>query len=118
MAQESGQRTAAFVLSLLAGIWMVAVGVMMLGWRPGGFGMMGWMWGHGVMGVWWPWLGIIAGATVLTGAIMLNAKPDQAQTWGLVIVVASAVGLFVGMGGLLAGALGVVGGALAMSESF
>jgi hypothetical protein len=47
---------------------------------------------------------------------MLYAKPEQRQTWGIVIIIASALNFFVGMGGLVAGALGVIGGALTLSK--
>ncbi|MFN4219069.1 MAG: hypothetical protein ACK4HB_07305 [Candidatus Bipolaricaulia bacterium] len=111
---------AAFVLSLLAGLWMLAAGGMMSGYDWEDMG--GWMWGHGMMRgfaptLWWPWFGIIAGIVVLVGAAMLYAKPEQRQTWGIVILIASALNFFVGMGGLLAGVLGVIGGALALSKS-
>lgn len=122
--------TVPFILTLLAGLWSIATGGMMYQMGPGfpgGPGTM--MWGHGVM---WgmgsmmrgfapgggagfvPWLGLAAGAVLLIGSIILYTRPDQCRTWGLVIVVVSAVNLFLGMGGLLAGTLGVVGGALAM----
>jgi hypothetical protein len=91
------------------------------GWGAGG---MSWMWGHGMMGrfgsfaspsPWWPWLGLIAGIVVLVGATMLYARPKQAQGWGIVILVASALNLFLGMGGILASLLGIIGGALALA---
>lgn len=114
----------AFVLSLLAGLWIVVVGSMMSGshWGPGMMG--GWMWGHGMMrglggfassSPWWPWLGLIAGIVVLVGAVMLYARPAQSRGWGLAILAASALNLFLGMGGLLASLLGIVGGALALA---
>ena len=79
--------------------------------------MGGWMWGRGTrsFGVWWPWFSIIAGIVVLVGAVMLYVKPEQRRSWGVVILVASALNFFVGMGGLLAGTLGVIGGVLAFS---
>jgi uncharacterized membrane-anchored protein len=83
--------------------------------------MGGWMWGHGMMGgfvstsPWWPWFGIIAGVVVLIGAAMLYIRPKQAQGWGIVILIVSALNLFFGMGGLLAGLLGIIGGALALA---
>ncbi|MFN3346892.1 MAG: hypothetical protein ACK42E_03670 [Candidatus Bipolaricaulaceae bacterium] len=111
---------AAFVLSLLAGLWMLASGAMMF--EAEEWGMMGWMWGHGMMRgfaprLWWPWFGIAAGIVVLVGAAMLYTKPEQRQTWGIVVLIVSALNLFFGMGGLLAGALGVIGGALALSKN-
>jgi len=119
--------TAAFVLSLLAGLWMLAMGVWMMSWSPAGGngtwgwggmgGMMGsnWMWGHGLLGVWWPWFGLVAGLVVLVGVAMMYAKPETASAWGVAIVVVSALNLFLGMGGFLASVLGILGGALAIS---
>ena len=131
--QTPERATAAFVLSLLAGLWMLSAGGMMGGFGMGGMmraqggpygygithfqGMGGWMWGSGMhaFGMSWPWLGVIGGIVVLIGAVMLYVRPEQRRSWGLAILVISAVDVFVGMGGLLAGALGVIGGALAMA---
>ena len=116
--------TAAFVLTLLAGLWMLGTSGMMYGMGPGFVNGMGGMWGNGMMHglmrtlgpvVWYPWLGPAAGAVLLVGAVILYSQPGRAHTWGVVILIVSLLNLFVGMGGLLAGALGMVGGALAMS---
>lgn len=115
--QVEQKPTTAFVLSLLAGLWMLATGAMMysFNWGPGAMG--GWMWGHGMMsfGYWWPWFGVIAGIVLLVSAAMLYSRPAQSLTWGMIILIASALNFLVGMGGFLAGALGVIGGALALS---
>ena len=135
--QTTERATAAFVLSLLAGLWMLSAGGMMGGFGMGGMmrgyggqggqygsygmthfrGMSGWMWGSGMhaFGMSWPWFGVLAGIVVLIGAVMLYVKPQQRRSWGIVILVISAIDFFVGMGGLLAGALGVIGGALALA---
>ena len=75
---KTEQPTAAFVLSLLAGLWMLGAGGMMGGFGWGGMmrgwqGMGGWMWGRDArsFGVWWPWFGLFAGIVVLIGAVML-----------------------------------------------
>ena len=122
--QTSEQTTVSFVLSLLAGLWMLAAGSMMGGFGWGGMmggwhGMGGWMWGRGMrsFGVWWPWFGIFAGIVVLISAVMLYVKPQQHRGWGAVVLVASALDFFVGMGGLLAGTLGVIGGVLALNTN-
>jgi hypothetical protein len=121
--QRSEQPTVAFVLSLLAGLWMLAAGGMMggFGWEGmmGGHGMAGWMWARDMwsFGVWSPWFGIFATIIVLVGAVMLYARPEQRRSWGLVVLVASALNFFMGMGGLLASTLGVIGGILALSTS-
>lgn len=126
--------TAAFILSLLAGLWMLFAGGMMGGIGFGGMmrgqgdqygpagmsrfqGMSGWMWGSGIhaFGASWPWFGVAAGIVVLIGAVMLYVRPQERWGWGMAILIISAVDFFVGMGGLLAGVLGVIGGALAMA---
>lgn len=121
--QTTEKLTVAFVLSLLAGLWMLSAGSMMSGF--GWDGMMvrwqgmqhSWMWGRGMntFGMSWPWFGIVAGIVVLIGAVMLYVKPEQRQSWGIAILVTSALNVFVGIGGVLAGALGVIGGVLALS---
>jgi hypothetical protein len=85
----------------------------MYGWR----GMNGWMWGRGmyVFGLSWPWFGVAAGILVIAGAIILYTNPRQQRGWGIVILIASALDFFFGMGGLVAGALGLVGGILAIA---
>jgi hypothetical protein len=119
-SQTTEQPTVAFVLSLLAGLWMVATGSMMGGFGWGGMmggwhGMGRWIWGWDMrsFGVLWPWFGLFE-IVVLVGAVLLYVKPEQRRSWGVVILVASALNFFVGMGGLLAGTLGVIGGALAL----
>ena len=122
--QTTEQPTLAFVVSLLAGLWMLSAGSMMDGFGWGGMmggwhgGMMGgWMWGRGMgnFGGLRPWFSIFAGIVVLIGAVVFYVKPQQRRGWGVVVLVASALYFFVGTGGLLAGALGVIGGVLALT---
>lgn len=96
----------------------------MYGMGPGFAGGTSRMWGYGMMhgvmrtlgpGLWFPWFGPLAGIVLLVGAIALYTNPRRANTWGLVILIAAVINLFVGMGGFLASVLGIVGGALAMS---
>jgi len=118
-------QTGAFVLTLIAGLWMLAIGMMSYGFRwhhMRGPMAGGWMWCNGMMGHFapgfmWPWLGLLAGIVILVGAVMLYTKPEQSSTWGLVIVVAAALNFLFGVGGVLASLLGLVGGALAMSSN-
>lgn len=125
----SAPPTASFVLSLIAGLLILAgVGMMMTfpygtpyygmmggyyGTTNGYYGMMqgfgygGWFYGAAVVG-------LISGIVILVGAIMLYTRPSQTATWGVVVLVFSILSLF-GMGGYFLGAiLGVVGGVLAM----
>jgi hypothetical protein len=124
----SGKATAGFVLSLLAGLWMLSMGGMMdrmgfegmmrgHGSRYRSYGMNSWMWNSGIhaFGMSWPWLGFLSGIAVVIGAVMLLVRPQERRGWGLAILIISAVDFLVGMGGLLAGTLGVLGGALAMA---
>jgi hypothetical protein len=129
----------AFVLSLIGGILILLGGGMMLMigsfWFPGpyGFGMMGGFrgWG-GMMGYGFPGygygfmgglgfglfgiLGFIFGAIVVISAIMLNSKPQEHTTWGILIAIFSALSIFGGaMGGFGIGLiLGLIGGVLAV----
>ncbi|MCX8202889.1 MAG: hypothetical protein N3H32_01025 [Nitrososphaeria archaeon] len=111
---------AAFALSLAAGVLMVVGGVIGLAlwawwnWAP----MWGWMmpmWG--MMGSLWlvfSSTGLASGAVVLSAALLLYSRPEQAQVWGTVILVSSVVSLL-SMGGFVIGAvLGIAGGLLAL----
>ena len=80
----------------------------------------GWMWHHGMMrdvapALWWPGFSLVAGVIVLIGAASLYRKPSQRQGWGIAILVLSALNVFLGLGGFLASALGIIGGALALA---
>lgn len=113
----------AFILSLLGGLWMLGSGRMMYG----GFGRMhmngGWgaghmMWGRGMMGqfgLWWPWFGVLAGTIVIVSAIIFYFAPQYRRSLGTTILVTSILNFFLGMGGLLASALGIVGGIVALA---
>jgi hypothetical protein len=64
----------------------------------------------GALGV----FGLISGAIVVASAVMLQASPARRRTWGVLILVFSALS-FLGLGGFVAGAvLGIVGGAMAL----
>lgn len=79
---------------------------------------MGGGWGAGpwFMGGWLFPLSLVAGATVLFGAIMMNARPKETRSWVIIVLIFSVLGL-VGMGlSILGGIIGIVGGAIALSE--
>ncbi len=60
-------------------------------------------------------VGLAAGIVVLAGSVLLYSRPQQASTWGILVLVFSVLSLF-GMGGFFVGAiLGLLGGALALS---
>jgi hypothetical protein len=119
--------TAAGVLSVIAGAWMLIGptwmvnmhwdsmhdGSMMHSVRP-------WLWHHSFMGSWvpplgWPWPGVVAGLAVLICGILLLTNPAQRVVWGVIILASSALILLTSMGGALPGVLGIVGGVLALA---
>jgi hypothetical protein len=115
---------AAFILSFIAGLWMLATrglscrftGPVVMRWP--------WFWYHrmfrGAGDVtpffgFWSWLGAVAGILVIIGAVVIYTRPDQSALWGKIILIASAVSLIIGIGGFLPGILGIVAGALAIA---
>jgi hypothetical protein len=126
---EKEKPTAAFILSLIGGIFILLGGGTMSilgywfsgGYRGRGFGMMGpgfgmmsrLGYGFGVLGV----VGLVFGIIVIVSAIMLNSKPEQHSTWGALIVLFSVLSIFgSAMGGFGIGLiLGLIGGILAIT---
>lgn len=126
---------AGFVVSLIAGVLILAGGVTMLGYSSGAYGgmmggyssMMGGYSGgmmngyYGMMQAFSGWFygfaifGIAAGILVLLGAVMMYDRPRQVTVWGSLIIAFSTVSFF-GTGGFFVGAvLGIVGGVLALT---
>lgn len=109
---------AAFVLSLLAGLGLLArSGMMYGGMHSAWHGRMGrWTgdWGPHALAVGWPWLAPIAGFVLLAAAVALYVRPEARRGWGAVILVTSGLQLLLGMGGFLAAVLGLVAGSLAV----
>lgn len=139
---EVQKPSAAFVLSLIGGIfillgggamamfgsWIGKYGYGMMGGYGGWGGMMGYGYpgygygygmmnelgyGFGIIGI----LGLIFGAVVIISAFMLNSKPEQHSTWGTMIVVFSVLSIFgSAMGGFGVGLiLGLIGGILGIT---
>ncbi|MEM0443837.1 MAG: hypothetical protein QXG52_03730 [Candidatus Caldarchaeum sp.] len=112
--------TAAFILSLVGGVLILSGALLgFVRWVVWG-GMM--CPGCGMMGWWTPWawtafssLGLVSGILVTVGAFMLQTRPQQANTWGSIILAFSAISL-ISMGGFVVGALlGIIGGILAIA---
>jgi Family of unknown function (DUF6114) len=117
--------TTAFVLSLIGGTVIVAGSLIAAFLSAFGtpygtyYGMgPGMMAGFGFNSAWYiPFslAALVFGIIVLIGAMMLNARPADHITWGIVVLVFS-VASFIGMGGYMIGAiLGIAGGAVALS---
>jgi len=115
----------AFILSLIGGVFILLGGFTLYLWSlyggPWFDGMMG---GMGMMGgfglpyslmVGFELAGLVSGAFVLIGAIMIRMRPAEHVAWGVIVLVFSITS-FLGMGGFMIGALlGIAGGALALS---
>jgi hypothetical protein len=125
----------AFVLSLIAGIFILlgaGVMIMLRSWMGNygygmvrGYGRYGGMMGQGfgtmdgpgyglsLLGV----VGLIFGAIVIISAVMLNSRPQQHTTWGILVIIFSVLSIFASVaGGFGVGLiLGIVGGALALT---
>ncbi len=122
--------TAAFLLSLVAGIFiLLGAGLMSMfgsgfmgmmnrygrngfgyGMMGQGFGMMGFA--FGILGI----VGLIFGAIVIISAYMLNSKPKEHTTWGTLIVIFSVLSILGSAGGFGVGLiLGVIGGILGIT---
>jgi hypothetical protein len=113
--------SSAFALSLVGGILIIFGSILPLLFfanfqiSPMG-GMMGWWGGPGFMGGWLFPLPVIAGILVLVGAIMMNARPQETTTWGIIVLIFSIIG-FSGMGFSILGAIiGIIGGIVALNE--
>lgn len=114
--------TTPFVLSLVAGVFILLGAFMPLVFM-GNFGRMdGMMEGSGMTGMMGTGsivmriVGLAFGGVVLYSAIMLNSRPAWHVTWGSLILVFSVLSVFGAMGGFGIGLiLGVIGGALAIA---
>ncbi len=60
-------------------------------------------------------IGVILGIVVIVAAIMLYQKPSQKTMWGAIILVLSIISIFIGGGFVLGLILGIIGGILALS---
>ncbi|HEX9319781.1 MAG TPA: hypothetical protein VF884_12685 [Nitrososphaeraceae archaeon] len=117
--------SAAFALSLVGGVLIIFGSLLPLLFfanfqispmRGKMGGMMGWWEGSGFMGGWFFPLTLIAGVLVLVGAILMNARPQETTTWGIIVLIFSIIG-FTGMGFSILGAIiGIIGGIIALSE--
>jgi hypothetical protein len=129
---DTEKPTAAFLLSLVGGIFILLGGGVMSMFGPFGFGnmmggyrgMMGGYYsgyGYGMMGGFgfgmFGILGLIFGIIVIISAFMLNSKPQEHSTWGILIVMFSVLSIFGGtMGGFGVGLiLGLIGGILGIT---
>jgi hypothetical protein len=108
--EKAEKPTAAFILSLIGGIFVLIGGLLVIVVRTFIFGSMGII-GRivGIYGL----LGVIWGILIIVSAFMLNSKPEQHMTWSILVLVFSLLSWFGAAGGLLIGfLLGLAGGIL------
>jgi hypothetical protein len=110
--------TAAMVLSLLGGIFVILGGLFIafVGSFVASFGYLA----NGganpgtvvtIVGV----VGIIFGLIMIVGAVMMYSNPTSAKMWGIIVLVLSILSWFTAVGGLVIGfLLGLIGGILAI----
>ena len=81
-----------------------------------GGGMMRW-WGSPMfMGGWFFSVPLISGILVIIGAILMNIRPQETTTWGIMVLLFSIIG-FTGMSfSILGSILGIIGGAIALNR--
>ena len=61
-------------------------------------------------------VGLICGALVLLGAMLLRAKPALRRAWGAMIIVFSVPSVVTGGGFIIGFIIGIIGGAFALSR--
>jgi hypothetical protein len=114
----SDKPTAAMVLSLIGGIFVILGGafIAFLGSLVSSFGYLangGTTGGAAVTAV--GVVGIIMGLIMVVGSFMLYSKPTNAKMWGIIILILSILSWVTAVGGLVIGfILGLVGGILAI----
>jgi len=106
-------------LSLAAGIIIVIGSSVSSFWHSAFFPQMGWMMGQqfasGIIVS--SLVGMVFGAVVIVGAVLMYKKPLQTRQWGVIVLTASSLS-FIGMGGFIIGAiLGVIAGVIALTKS-
>lgn len=126
--QSSEKPSVAFILSLVGGVLIFVSSAISIVWFTVGSAPFGSYWGmmgnyHGFMGnfgfnngyfLGFSVLGLVCGVLVVVGSFMLNLRPLEHFSWGVIVLVFSIVS-FVSMGGWVVGAvLGIAGGSLGM----
>ena len=115
----SDKPTAAMVLSLIGGIFVILGGafIAFVGSLVASFGYLangGTTGGAAVTAV--GVVGIIMGLIMVVGSFMLYSKPTSAKMWGVVVLVLSIISWVTALGGFFIGfLLGLIGGILALT---
>ena len=115
---QSEKPTKAFILSLTAGI-LISSNTMLLGvattWFPGMIPTIPGLANDTTVLYRLTAVGLIFGALVLLGAMMLQVRPINKKAWGIIIAVFSIPSVITGGGFIIGFMLGIIGGAKALS---
>ncbi len=118
MANE--RQTRSFLLSLIAGILILinAVSVAVVAtWFPSLFPTLPGSSGNDTMILYSvAGVGLVCGALVTLGAILLRSNPTHKRAWGLMTIAFSILSVVTGGGFIIGFILGIIGGALALSR--
>lgn len=106
---SSEKPTAAFILSLIGGIFVIIGGLAV---SVIGAALTFWIGGiGGIIGL----IGVVWGVLMIVCAVMLNSNPNSHATYGVLILFFSIASWFGSFGGLVIGfLLGLIGGILAI----
>ena len=117
---RSEKPTKAPIFSLIAGIFILSNSALL-----------------GAAATWFPWIiptlpgssandttvlygltavGLVLGALVLLGAIMLHSKPANKKAWGIIVLVFSIPSVVTGGGFIIGFILGIIGGAKVLAR--
>jgi len=118
---SAGERqTRAFVLSLIAGILILmnsAAVAAAATWFPGIFPTLPGSSGNDTAILYTvAVVGLICGALIVLGAMMMRSNPAHKRAWGITIIVLSIPSVVSGGGFIIGFILGIIGGALAFSR--
>jgi hypothetical protein len=116
----SGKPTKAFKLALMSGI-LILINAVLLGVVAKWFiGIMPTLPGSSgndpMLLIGLATVGLIVGVIVLLGALMLQKRPANKKTWGVMIVVFSIPSVIMGGGFIIGFILGIMGGVIAISK--
>ncbi len=110
MATEGEKPTAAFVLSLLGGIFILGGGLLLAFF--GGIATLA----IGGVGAVIGSAGIATGIIVIIGSALMYSSPRSTTAWGIVILVLSIISWVTALGGFVIGfLLALIGGILAIT---
>ncbi len=116
--RQSETPSRAFTLSLIAGI-LILINTTLLGivtaWSPGVLPTLPGSSGNDTTMLYQlTAMGLIFGALVVLGAILLNYNPEHAKAWGILVIVFSIASVITGGGFVIGLILGIIGGASAL----